>query len=151
MTTTDGRTSMTTGPDGHPQHTQPGPAEIHRRIVEAANTGRLNEGLALIDPDVLDHVGGSSGDRRGIDAWREKWEHMHDGLRDVSATIERNVEAGDTSVNRYTLRATHTASGRRYEIQGLDMIRVRNGRLVEHWALADLAAMRHQLGLDDNT
>ena len=31
---------------------------------------------------------------------------MHDGFEDVSATIEHNVEAGDTSVNRYTLRAT---------------------------------------------
>jgi predicted ester cyclase len=125
-----------------------GPAEIHRRIVEAVNAGRRDEGLALIHPDVLDHRGGSSGDHRGIDAWRDKWEHMYDGLQDVSAAIEHNVAAGDTSVNRYTLRATHTASGRSYEIQGLDMIRVRDGKLVEHWALADLAAMGHQLGAD---
>ncbi len=70
---------------------------------------------------------------------------MYDGLQDVYATIEHNV------ADRYTLRATHTASGRSYEIQGLDMIRVRNGKLVEHWALADLAAMHHQLGLDDRS
>jgi predicted ester cyclase len=128
-----------------------GPAEVHQRIVEATNAGRYEDGLALIDPDVLDHRGGSSGDHRGIDAWRDKWENMYDGLQDVSATIEHNVEAGDTSVNRYTLRATHTASGRSYEIQALDMVRVRNGKLVEHWAFADMAAMRRQLGLDDRT
>jgi ketosteroid isomerase-like protein len=125
-----------------------GPAEVHRRVVEAANTGRHEEGLALVDPDVLDHRGGGSGDHRGIGAWREKWKHMHDGFQNVSATIEHNVEAGDTSVNRYTLRATHTASGRSYEIPGLDMVRVRNGKLVEHWAFADLTAMRSQLGLE---
>jgi hypothetical protein len=28
---------------------------------------------------------------------------------------------------------------------GLDMIRVRDGRLVEHWALLDSTAMQHQL------
>jgi predicted ester cyclase len=126
-----------------------GPAEVHQRIVQAANAGRYEDGLALIDADVLDHRGGSSGDHRGIDAWRNKWEHMYDGFQDVSATIEHNVEAGDISVNRYTLRGTHTASGRSYEIQGLDMVRVRNGQLVEHWAFADMVAMRGQLGLDD--
>lgn len=76
---------------------------------------------------------------------------MFVGGHDASARIEHNVEAGDTSVNRYTLRATHTATGRSYEIQGLDMIRVRNGKLVEHWALADMTAMRRQLGLDNHT
>jgi predicted ester cyclase len=134
---------MTRSPD---RHHRAAPAEIHRRVVEAVNGGRHEEALALVDLDVLDHRGGSSGDHRGIDAWRAKWKHMHDGLQDVSATIEHNVTAGDISVNRYTLRATHIDSGRSYEIQGLDMIRVRDGKLVEHWALADLAAMHHQLG-----
>jgi predicted ester cyclase len=142
---------MSRGPEVFGPATPCGPAEVHRRIVEAANAGRFDDGLALIDPDVLDHRGGSSGDHRGIDAWRDKWAHMYDGFHDACATIEHNVEAGDTSVNRYTLRATHTATGRCYEIQGLDMVRVRNGKLVEHWAFADMAAMRHQLSLDAPT
>jgi predicted ester cyclase len=142
---------MSRGPEAFQPATPPGPAEVHRRIVEAVNAGRYNDGLALIDPNVLDHRGGSSGDHRGIDAWRDKWEHMYDGFHDASATIEHNVEAGNTSVNRYTLRATHTATSRSYEIQGLDMVRVRNGKLVEHWAFADMAAMRYQLSLDDHT
>jgi ketosteroid isomerase-like protein len=124
------------------------PGDVHRRIVEAVNAGRYEDGLALVDPDVLDHRGGSTGDHRGIEAWRAKWEHMYDGFQNPSATIEHNVESGDTSVNRYTLRATHIATGRSYEILGLDMVRVRDGRLVEHWAYPDMVAMRHQLGID---
>ncbi len=30
---------------------------------------------------------------------------------------------------------------------GIDMVRVLNGKIVEHWALLDSAAMRHQLCL----
>jgi predicted ester cyclase len=121
-------------------------AEVHRRLVELIGAGRPEEALALIDPDVIDHRGGASGDHRGLAAWEDKWEHMYDGLCDVSVTIERNVASGGFSANRYTLRGTHAASGRRYEVTGLDMIRVRDGRLVEHWALLDSAAMQHQLG-----
>jgi predicted ester cyclase len=72
---------------------------------------------------------------------------MHDGLRDVSMTIEHNVSSGDVSVNRYTFRCISTASGRGCEVTGIDMVRVRDGQLVEHWALLDSTAMRNQLGV----
>lgn len=126
--------------------------EIHRRIVESYAQileGRLEDALELIDPEVVDHRGGTQGDHRGRDAWRQKWERMSAGsaFHDVSVTIEQNIVSGDTSVNRYTSRGTHTDSDRRYEVLSMDMVRVRNGRIVEHWALRDADAMRDQLGL----
>ncbi|MEV0635323.1 ester cyclase [Streptomyces sp. NPDC050619] len=128
-----------------------GPGEIHRRTVESYAQileGRLEDALTLVDPEVVDHRGGTEGDHRGRDAWRQKWESVSAGsaFHDVSVTIEQNLVSGDTSANRYTLRGTHTASGRRYEVLGMDMVRVRNGRIVEHWALRDADAMRDQLG-----
>jgi predicted ester cyclase len=46
--------------------------------------------------------------------------------------------------NRYTIRGTHTGdffgqppTGERFEIKGMDMVRVQDGRLVEHWAFAE--------------
>jgi ketosteroid isomerase-like protein len=130
----------------------PGPKEVHRRVVESYAQileGRLEDALALIDPEVVDHRGGTQGDHRGRDAWRQKWERMSAGssaFHDVSVTIEQNVVSGDTSVNRYTCRGTHKDSGRHYEVLGLDMVRVSNGRIVEHWALLDAEAMGDQLG-----
>lgn len=121
-------------------------AEVHRRIVELWGAGQQAEALTLIAPDAIDHRGGTSGDHIGPAAWKDKWDHMHDDLRDISLTIERNVTSGDFSVNRYTFRGTHTASGRRVEVTGIDMVRARDGKLAEHWALLDSAAMRHQLG-----
>jgi predicted ester cyclase len=137
-------------PQGAPDTSHPGPGEIHRRSVESfaqVLEGRLEDALELIDPEVLDHRGGTQGDHRGREAWRQKWEQMSAGseFHDVSVTIEQNVVSGDTSVNRYTLRGTHTGSGRRYEVLGMDMVRVSNGRIVEHWALLDTDAIRHQL------
>ncbi|WP_030240536.1 ester cyclase [Streptomyces sp. NRRL S-350] len=139
-------------PQGARDTTHAGPGEIHRRIVESYAQileGRLEDALELIDPEVVDHRGGTQGDHRGRTAWRQKWERMSAGsaFHDVSVTIEQNVVSGDTSVNRYTSRGVHTDSGRRYEVLSMDMVRVRNGRIVEHWALRDADAMRDQLGL----
>jgi|SRR5215475_2946457 len=122
-------------------------AGVHRRIVHLFTEGRRGEALALIDPDVIDHRGGVFGDQRGLAAWKDKWEHMNEGFQDVSVTIEHNAASGDFSANCYTVRGTHSASGQRYQVTGLDMIRVRDGKLVEHSALVDSAAMLHQLGL----
>ncbi|WP_275560158.1 ester cyclase [Streptomyces sp. 5-6(2022)] len=139
-------------PQGAEDTADPGPGEIHRRVVESYGQileGRLDEALELIDPEVVDHRGGTQGDHRGRDARRQKWERMSAGsaFHDVSVTIEQNVVCGDTSVNRYTSRGTHTDTGRRYGVLSMDMVRIRNGRIVEHWALRDADAMRDQLGL----
>jgi ketosteroid isomerase-like protein len=130
----------------------PAPAEVHRRLVELypelIATGRLDAGLALIDPDVIDHRGGTQGDHRGRAAWRQKWERLASGgsgVTGLSVTIEQNVAAGDTSVNRYTSRGTDAATGRRYAVTSMDMVRVRDGRVIEHWAVMDATAVRHQL------
>ncbi|MFI7638717.1 ester cyclase [Nonomuraea sp. NPDC049400] len=125
--------------------------EVHRRIIELYEAGRMDEGLALIDPDVIDHRGGTDGDHHGLAAWKDKWERAFagaTGFHDVSVTVEQNVSTDDLSANVYLSRGTHTASGRRYEVRSMDMIRVRDGRIVEHWAMRDAVAMRHQLGLD---
>ncbi|MFF0494120.1 ester cyclase [Nocardia sp. NPDC004068] len=128
------------------------PGEIHRQCSESYAQileGHLEDALKLIDPEVVDHRGGTQGDHHGRDAWRQKWERLSadSAFHDVSLTIEQNVVSGDTSVNRYTMRGTHTDSGRRYEVLVMDMVRVRNGLIVEHWVLLDTDAMRDQLGL----
>jgi ketosteroid isomerase-like protein len=127
-----------------------GPGEVHHRLVEAWNdvlAGRVDEALELIDPEIVDHRGGAEGDHVGREAWRRKWEGFADlPFPDISVTVEQNVVAGDTSVNRYTTRGTDPATGQRYEVLLIDMIRVRDGKVIEHWALLDQDAMRAQLG-----
>lgn len=128
-----------------------GAAEVHRRLVGAYGdimAGTFGEALALIDPGVVDHRGGTEGDHVGVGAWREKWERAGAGgaFRDTSVEVEQSVASGEFSANRYAMRGTHAASGGSYEVTGIDMIRVRDGRVVEHWAVVDAEAMRAQLG-----
>ncbi|NUT42952.1 MAG: SnoaL-like domain-containing protein [Thermoactinospora sp.] len=110
-----------------------------RAIIAARENDDLDESLRHIAPDSLDQ-----GSRVSREDWRRKWEHMRAGCPDMEVTTEHSVENGEWVANRYTIRGTHTGdffgqppTGERFEIRGMDMVRVRDGRLVEHWAFAE--------------
>ncbi|NUO98691.1 MAG: SnoaL-like domain-containing protein [Nonomuraea sp.] len=116
-----------------------GPAAVVRAIIAARENDDLDESLRHIAPDSLDQ-----GSRVSREDWRRKWEHMRAGCPDMEVTTEHSVENGEWVANRYTIRGTHTGdffgqppTGERFEIRGMDMVRVRDGRLVEHWAFAE--------------
>jgi len=115
------------------------PADVHRLGVELYNAGRTDEAMAYVDENVVDHH--RDGDQHGVATWianRKKWAVDYS---DNSVQVEQNVTQGEFSVNRYTVHSTHTASGRKFEVLGMDMIRVHNGKIVEHWALLDHAGL----------
>ncbi|MCF2533558.1 ester cyclase [Yinghuangia soli] len=117
----------------------PAPAAIVRAIIEAREAGDLDACLAYIAPESLDQ-----GQRVTREDWRRKWEAMAAGCPDMQVTTEHTIENGDWVAHRYTIRGTHTGdffgappTGKRFEVGGFDMVRVHDGRLVEHWAVAE--------------
>ncbi len=124
-------------------------------VVGAFNARDWDRGLALIAPDAVDDSAvPARGTVRGRDSFRQRWEIMQAAFPDLQIIVEQSVEAGDMVADRLTMRGTHLgtfmgvpATGRRFEILGLDMMRIRDGRIVQHWALADQAGILAQLGL----
>jgi predicted ester cyclase len=116
-----------------------GPAAVVRAIIEAREAGDLDACLGFVAADSL-----NQGHPATHHDWRRQWELMHAGCPDLRVTTEHSVENGEWVANRYTIRGTHTGdffgappTGRRFELNGVDMVRVRNGQLVEHWVFAD--------------
>jgi predicted ester cyclase len=116
-----------------------GPAAVVRAIVVARLDNDLEGSLRLIAAESLDQ--GKPATRQD---WRRKWEYMRAGCPDMEVITEHSVENGEWVANRYTIRGTHTgdffgqpATGERFETRGMDMVRVRDGQLVEHWAFAE--------------
>lgn len=115
-----------------------GPAAVVRAIVAARQDNDLDAGLRLIAAESLDQ-----GKPATREDWRRKWEQMLAGCPDLEVITERSVQNGEWVASRYTIRGTHTGdffgqppTGERFEIGGIDMVRVRDGELVEHWAFA---------------
>lgn len=72
---------------------------------------------------------------------------------DVRLTLEDIFAEGDRVAFRSTMRGTHQGlflglapTGRSVTVSLLDVIRVENGRLVEHWGGPDLLSLAQQVG-----
>jgi predicted ester cyclase len=116
----------------------PGPAAVLRAMGSAQARGDFEAALLLIAPQSLDQ-----GERVTREDWRRKWESMRAASPDLEIVTEQSVEEGEWIAHRYLLRGTHTGdffgqppTGAPFEARGLDMVRVRDGQLVEHWAFA---------------
>ena len=129
------------------------PTTVVRRFVDEYQTGASERAFAeLLHPDVLDHSRppgippGAPGVRRQFDGFRAAF----DGFR---AEILDQVAAGDKVVTRKVFRGTHTGpfqgiepTGAEVEIHVIDIVRVEDGRIVEHWGLVDRLGLLAQLG-----
>src|SRR5215212_8197196 len=73
---------------------------------------------------------------------------------DSHLTIDDMIAEGDRVVTKKTMTGTHTGefngippTGRRVEIQYVDILRLRDGQIVEHWLSMDQLNFMRQLGV----
>lgn len=111
------------------------PSEVVRFATEAFNAGDLDN--RFVSPDAVDHSvvdGTVPGSREHLEAWERRRSAFRDSASDLSVTVERTIEVGDTLARLVTVRGT--LNGRAFEVPSMDMVRVRDGKIVEHWAVA---------------
>jgi predicted ester cyclase len=71
---------------------------------------------------------------------------------DATMEINEQIAEGDLVATRKTLRGTHQGelwgfppTGNRVEFEFVDIFRVADGKLIEHWTSMDLAALKSQM------
>jgi predicted ester cyclase len=129
-----------------------GNVERFRRLIDEGFTGgNLDVVDELISPECVEH---QRGNRSGVDGAKEVIRTLHRWMSDFSLTIEDVAVAGDVVWARNRARGVNTGSvmgnppsGRLVEIDVIDIVRFEDGRVVEHWGIADQLGMMLQLGL----
>lgn len=140
--------------------------EVPGRSVAATVMHRiLDEGFALGDdsvvdelcsPDLVEHqfgLGGSGAE--AIAHVKAAIRDVHGAVPDIAFTIEDSAEVGDTIWVRVHARGTATGpffgppSGRPVDFTVVDIARVVDGRIAEHWGVPDRFAMLAQTGVLD--
>ena len=107
----------------------------------------------MLTDDFIEHTPapGQSTDRQGA---KEFTGIMLNAFPDLNYVIDTQIAEGDTVSTLGTFTGTHRetfmgvpATGKKINIQAMDIARVRNGKFAEHWGLVDVPAMMAQLGV----
>jgi predicted ester cyclase len=128
------------------------PAEVFSRVIqEGFNDGMLDGLSEIVAPDLIENQVGAD---PGIDGLRALITSLRGPFPDLRLEIQATVTDGDVVWARIRARGTNTgplrgrpASGRPMDITVIDIARVVNGRLVEHWGVADRLTMLQQMGI----
>jgi predicted ester cyclase len=114
--------------------------------VNAHDTGSFGE---IHAENYIQHSGRSA---NGLAAQIENFRALFARMPDVQAAVEDRIIQGDKIVARMAFTATHTQpmqgiapTGRRFTLRTIDIWRVENGKLAEHWDVVDTAGLQKQL------
>ena len=118
---------------------------IVRRVYEIVSTGDFERAAEIVDQNAPDNeLLPHDPPAKLIDTFKETFSEAREGFPDLSITIEDVMAEGDRVAARVTMRGTHrgefqgiTPSGKRIEVRAIDMFRISNGKIVEHWGHAD--------------
>lgn len=135
------------------------PQGVVRRFVEEVQNGhRLDDLGQYFHPAFLDHATpGGLPPAPGPDAiagFRHFFGGMLHAFPDLTVDIQDMITEGDRVVTRKVMRGTHRGdlwgappTGKEVQLEVIDIFRVADGKLAEHWTQLDLLAVARQLGI----
>jgi steroid delta-isomerase-like uncharacterized protein len=126
---------------------------VHRWIEEGWKNGDVSVVDRLHDPDFVDHdPGGRAPDNRGFKEGIASLFAAFSGFDARVDDIVVDLEAGTAAV-RWSAEGTQTApylgappTGRTISFKGIEIVRIRDGRITERWGEWDGMDLLMQLG-----
>lgn len=128
-------------------------AAMQRFYDEVINKHNVAMVDSLVSPDYVEHCvdPGYTPDRNGL---RKGWEDFVKGYPDLNAKTNFMVADSEYVTMQYTIMGTNTgsvmgmpATGKKINVDGVDIVRFKNGKAVEHWGYMDEMKMMTQLGM----
>ncbi len=123
------------------------PEVVARRLIDDGfSGGRLDVCDELIAEDMIEHPAGAAGVKAVIT-------YLRRAFSDFRLEIETIVVCGDTVWLRNVATGTNDGrymgnppTGRRFKVYVFDVLRIVDGRVVEHWGVPDRLGVLSQLG-----
>ena len=118
---------------------------IARRVYEIISTGDFDRAAEIVDREAPDNeLRPGDPPAKLIDTFKETFSEAREGFPDLTISIEDVMAEGDWVTARVTMRGTHRGefqgiapTGKRVEVRAIDMFRIEDGKITEHWGHAD--------------
>ena len=127
-------------------------AVVRRNTEEVQGKGNFDVFEELFANDFVDHTTqpGTTPDKAGV---RKLYTYMREAFPDFHAEIHWQLADGDCVTTYKTYHGTHEGpflgvapSHRKIHFETVDVMRVRNGKITEHWGVANLLSLMQQIG-----
>lgn len=119
-------------------------------VIQEGNAASFQELMAEDFVNRTAPAGAASGPES---MWNTFQNILRPALSDLTVTIHHQVAEGDCVTTRKTISGLHTgtlmgiaATGKPVAIDVIDIVRVENGKYVEHWGINNLTSVLDQLG-----
>jgi steroid delta-isomerase-like uncharacterized protein len=126
---------------------------IIRRWIEAYNDHDRQAEADLLAPEYVAHVPGAPGPLVGLEAWTQFSGSFAEAFPDIRLTVEDIFSVGDKVAARVAFHGTHRGefqgiapTGKEVDFSSIEINRVADGKVEEHWVELDLVGLMQQLG-----
>ena len=115
------------------------------RVYEIISTGDFDRAEEIVDASAPDNeLLPDDPPAKLIESFKETFSEAREAFPDMRVTVEEVITEGNTVAARVTMRGTHLGefmgvapTSKRVEVRAVDMFRIANGKIVEHWGHAD--------------
>ena len=129
-------------------------SSVKRIYAEFINQGNEAVFDELVDPNVIENKElppGLEPNREGV---KQFFSMFRSAFPDLHIQVDEMIAADNKIVTRVTITGTHQGTfmnipptGNKISYKAIDIFRLANGKVVEHWGIGDNAKMIEQLGV----
>ncbi len=127
---------------------------IRRYFEEGWNAGNVEVAVEIFSNGYVNHNPGLPGMPPGQDGIRMLMGAFRGVFPDIHYSVEDIVAEGDMVATRWTMTGSQQGeflgippSGKRVAVTGIQIDRIADGKIVEHWRETDIMGMMQQLGV----
>jgi len=137
-----------------PTGTDEAKAVVRRNTEEVQGKGRFEVFEELFADDFVDHTTqpgtGMTPDKAGV---RRLYMYIREAFPDFRAEIHWQLADGDRVTTYKTYHGTHEGpflgiapTHRKIHFESIDVMRVQNGKITDHWGVGNLLSLMQQIG-----
>lgn len=130
----------------------------NKAAMQAINDAFTSGDVSVLDkyiaPDVIEHSPDPMMKGTGLEAVKGMLKNLHTMYPDFTVTTNYLVAEGDLVVSQSTMTGTNSgsvegmpATNKKVNVEGVDIVRFKDGKGIEHWGYFDVMKMMQQLGM----